>query len=266
MVEEDEGKGDVTSELVPNRRAKAKIIAKENGFISGVSELKALFSLFDVEVASSAKDGESVKVGQTVFSLSGGSHSILLVERTALNILSRMSGITSLTNKFVAEARKGNQKTRIAATRKTTPLFGGFEKRAVEVGGGDPHRLGLYDMVLIKNNHLKFFCGVREAVKKAKKSSFAHKVEVEVSSAADAVAAAEEGADVVMFDNMSVAQAKSAMMLLEKKKLRKKILVEISGGITLDNVSDYASCGADIISVGRLTHSAASQDFALRIM
>lgn len=266
MVDEDAGKGDITSELVPNKLVRAKIIAKENSSISGIPELKTLFSLYNISVLSSVKDGQTVKEGQIVVSLSGEAHDILLVERTALNILSRMSGITSLTKEFVAEARRGNAKVRVAATRKTTPLFAAFEKKAVEVGGGDPHRSGLYDMVLIKNNHLKLFKNVREAVKKAKSVSAYHKIEIEVGTAADAVSAAEAGADIVMLDNMSASLAKKTIEKLAEKKLRKKILVEISGGITLGNIADYASCGPDIISVGRLTHSAASADFALRII
>jgi nicotinate-nucleotide pyrophosphorylase (carboxylating) len=266
MVDEDAGKGDITSELVPNKVVRAKIIAKESCTVSGASEIAALFSLYHIRILSSAKDGQRVKDGQVVFSLTGKAHDILLVERTALNILSRMSGITSLTKEYVAEARRGNPKVRVAATRKTTPLFSFFEKKAVEVGGGDPHRSGLYDMVLIKNNHLKLFKNVRDAVKKARAVSAYHKIEIEVSTAADAVSAAEAGADIVMLDNMSVLQAKKTIVKLSEKKLRKKILVEISGGITLGNISDYASCGPDMISVGRLTHSAASSDFALRIV
>jgi nicotinate-nucleotide pyrophosphorylase (carboxylating) len=266
MVDEDAGKGDITTELLPNKVVRAKIIAKESCTTSGISELKTLFSLYNITVLSSAKDGQTVKEGQIIFSLSGRAHDILLVERTALNILSRMSGITSLTKEFVAEARRGGAKVRVAATRKTTPLFSFFEKKAVEVGGGDPHRSGLYDMVLIKNNHLKLFKNVRDAVKKAKSVSAYHKIEIEVGTSADAVAAAEEGADIVMLDNMTVSEAKKTISKLSEKKLRKKILVEISGGITLGNISDYASCGPDLISVGRLTHSAASADFALRIV
>jgi nicotinate-nucleotide pyrophosphorylase (carboxylating) len=266
MVDEDAGKGDITSELVPNKTVRAKIIAKEDCYISGVSELKILFSLFNINVLSSAKDGQAVKDGKIIFSLSGRAHDILLVERTALNILSRMSGVTSLTKAFVSKALRGNPKVRVAATRKTTPLFGSFEKKAVEVGGGDPHRSGLYDMVLIKNNHLKLFKNVRDAVKKARSVSAYHKVEIEVGTSADAVAAAEAGADIVMLDNMTALDAKRTIAKLSEKKLRKKILVEVSGGITLGNISEYASCGPDLISVGGLTHSAASADFALRIV
>jgi nicotinate-nucleotide pyrophosphorylase (carboxylating) len=266
MVDEDAGKGDITTELVPNKVVRAKIIAKEDSSISGASELAALFALYNIKVLSSAKDGERVKDGQTIFSLSGRAHDILQVERTALNIISRMSGITSLTKEYVATARSRNPKVRVAATRKTTPLFSAFEKKAVVVGGGDPHRSGLYDMVLIKNNHLKLFKNVKDAVKKAREVSAYHKIEIEVGTAADAVSAAEAGADIIMLDNMSVDDAKKTIAKLSEKKLRKKILVEISGGINLGNIADYASCGPDLISVGRLTHSAASADFALRII
>lgn len=266
MVEEDVGWSDITSELVPDKRVKAVIIAKEDCFVSGIAELKALFSLYGIDVLSSVEDGDHVKPKQVVFSLSGNSRNILVVERTALNILSRMSGVTSLTKAFVSAAKKSNPNVLVAATRKTTPLFGLFEKKAVSVGGGDPHRAGLYDMILLKSNHLKLFDSVRDAVKKAKSSSVYHKVGVEVSNVDDAIEAAESEADILLFDNMSVLEVKKSLLELKKKSLRDKVIVEVSGGITLENISSYAACGPDIISVGRLTHSAVGKDFALRIL
>lgn len=265
MVEEDEGGGDITSALTPNKTVKVEIIAKEDCSISGISEIRTLFRLFNIKTIKSVEDGGSVKKGQKIFTLSGKAHDVLLVERTALNILSRMSGITSLTREFIKEARKGNPKVRVAATRKITPLFGNLEKKAVVVGGGDPHRLGLYDMILIKDNHLRLFKNVREAVRKAREASFAHKVEVEVCSMEEAIAAAEEKADIIMLDNMSVKGVKETISKMREMKLRSHVLVEVSGGITLENIKDYAASGPDIISVGRLTHSAEAKDFSLRI-
>lgn len=266
MIEEDEGSGDLTSSFTPNKTVRAEIIAKEDCFISGVSELLALFKLFNIKVLRSASEGGSIKKGQQAFLLSGKAHDVLLTERTALNILSRMSGITSLTREFILRAKKGNPRVRIAATRKITPLFGYFEKKAVVVGGGDPHRLGLYDMVLIKDNHLRLFKDVREAVRKARRGSFTHKVEVEVGSVDEAIAAAEEGADIIMLDNMSVKEVNEAISKMKGTDLRDHVLVEVSGGVTLENISDYAACGVDIISVGRLTHSADAKDFSLKIL
>ncbi|MBN2014212.1 MAG: carboxylating nicotinate-nucleotide diphosphorylase [Candidatus Altiarchaeota archaeon] len=266
MVEEDEGSGDITSALTPNKTVEAEIIVKEQCVLSGISELKTLFRLFNIKVLKSADDGESIKKGQQVLMLSGKAHDILLTERTALNILSRMSGITSLTREFIKQARKGNTRVRVAATRKVTPLFGYFEKKAVMVGGGDPHRLGLYDMVLIKDNHIRLFKDVRAAVRKARESSFAHKVEIEVETVEGAVTAAEEKADIIMLDNMSVKQVRSAILKLGEKGLRNNVLIEVSGGVTLGNIAEYAACSPDIISVGRLTHSVGAKDFSLKIL
>ncbi len=267
FVKEDVGEGDVTTTLTKNRKVKAKIIAKSSGIVSGTSELKILFRLFEIAVLKSFKEGKNVKPGQIIFLLKGPSHNILEVERTSLNILSRMSGISTLTNELVKIAKKTNPKIKIAATRKTTPSFSYFEKRAVEVGGGDTHRLGLYDMVLIKDNHLQFFKNVKEAVKKAKKeTSFSHKIEIEVCNKEEAIAAASEGADIIMLDNFSPQKIKETIKELEKKKLRKKTILEASGGITLKNVKDYAKTGVDVISIGVLTHSAPALDFSLKII
>jgi nicotinate-nucleotide pyrophosphorylase (carboxylating) len=267
MVEEDVGSGDVTTELTPQKKVKAEIISNSDCVISGIEELKILFNLFNIKVLESVEDGIEVGKDQKIFVLSGNSDDILLVERTSLNILSRMSGVATLTREFIRKARSGNPRIKVAATRKITPLFGYFEKKAVKTAGGDPHRSGLYDMVLIKDNHLRLFRDVREAIKKAKENtSFSHKIEVEVNNVKDAVASAEEGADIVMLDNMSVEQVKAAMENLRDRKLRDRMVVEVSGGITLENISDYARLGVDVISVGRLTHSAPARDFSLRIL
>jgi len=267
MVEEDLGPGDITTEFTPKKKVKAEIISKSDCIVSGIDELKTLFNLFNIEILESAKDGDKVKKREKIFILSGKSNDILLVERTALNVLSRMSGITTLTNEFIQRVRKVNPEIRVAATRKTTPLFGYFEKKAVEIGGGDTHRFGLYDLVLIKDNHLKLFKNVKEAIKTAKRRvSFTHKIEIEVNNIKDAVTSAEGGADIIMLDNMSVEQVKDAVSRLREKDLRDKIILEVSGGITLDNISDYSRLGIDVISIGRLTHSAPAQDFSLKIL
>ncbi len=266
MIKEDLGSGDITTELIPNSDVKAEIIVKEDCIISGVYELKTLFNLFNIQVHKSAGDAKAVEKQQRIFLLSGKVHDILLVERTALNILSRMSGITSLTQDFVLTARKKNPRIRVAATRKTTPLFGYFEKKAVKLGGGDPHRHTLSDMILIKDNHLKLFGDVRKAIRKAKKESVTHKIEIEVNTIRDAITAAEEKTDTIMLDNMTVEQVKETISQLKEKNLRDAVLIEVSGGITLENISQYASCEPDIISVGMLTHSAKSKDFSFRIL
>ncbi len=267
MIEDDVGSGDITTEFTPKKRVKAEIISKDKCVISGIEELKILFNLFHIKILESVNDGDRVKKNQKIFLLSGNSNDILSVERTALNILSRMSGITTLTDRFIQKAKKVNPEIRVAATRKTTPLFSYFEKKAVKMAGGDTHRHGLYDLILIKDNHLKLFRDVGDAIKKAREStSFTHKIEIEVNNVKDAIISAEEGADIIMLDNMSVEQVKDAVSRLREKNLRNKIILEVSGGIDLDNISDYSKLGIDVISVGRLTHSAPAQDFSLKIL
>jgi nicotinate-nucleotide pyrophosphorylase (carboxylating) len=267
MITEDSGFSDITTAFTPNKIVKAEIIAKEAGVVSGIYELQVLFRFFGITAQSTLKDGGRIKKGQRIFLLSGYSRDILLVERTALNILARMTGISTLTNKYVEEAKKAGSNVKIAATRKTTPLFGFFEKEAVKTGGGDTHRCGLYDEVLIKDNHMRLFKSVSEALKVAKKeTSFAHKIEVEVTNLKDAIAAASNGADIILIDNMAISEIKKTVAELGRKGLRDKVLLEASGGVTLENVKDYAATGIDIISIGRLTHSAPALDVSLEII
>ena len=267
MVREDVGAKDITTALVPNKKVRAEIIAKEPCIIAGVQELDSLFSLFNIKITNSTRDGTTVKENQRLLSLSGNSHDILVVERTALNILSRMSGIATLTSEVLKEARKGSPKIRIAATRKTTPLFGYFEKKAVKVAGGQTHRMGLWDMVLIKDNHLKLFSSITQAVKKAKeKTPRGIRIEIEVTTPEGALEAAKEGADIIMLDNFTPKKIRETIVLLEKSGLRKGAVLEASGGIRKENIKGYAKTGVDVISLGMLTHSAKAKDFSLRII
>lgn len=269
MVDEDRGVGDITTDLVPDKKIRAEIKAKEPSTLAGVSILKTLFRVFNIRVVESRQDGEDVENGTTVFVLEGGSHDVLVVERTALNILSRMSGIASLTREYVSRAGD----VRIASTRKTSPLFNYFENEAIKIAGGDTHRFGLYDSVLIKDNHLKLFPSVREVMEIARKNtSFVHKVEIEVSNVEQALEAVEAGADIIMLDNMSPEKIREVISLLSEKNLfcetgpRKRVLLEASGNIKLNNLEDYLDTGVDVISVGALTHSAPAKDFSLKIL
>lgn len=268
MVEEDNGPCDITSAFAPDKRVKAELVSKDDGIVSGMAELSTLFRLFSISARPLVKDGERIKRKQRIFSLDGRSRDILLVERTAVNVLSRMSGVSTLTARYVAEAKQANQRVRVAATRKTTPLFGFFEKAAVKAGGGDTHRLGLSDLVLIKDNHLRLFKdNVASALKAARReTSFAHKIEIEVKKAEDAVTAAEYGADIIMLDNMTISEVKKSISALEKAGLRSRVLLEVSGGISLENIAEYARTGVDVISVGRITHSAPALDMSLEIL
>lgn len=270
IIEEDSSEfgEDITTEFTPEKNIKAKIISKSSGIISGISELKILFNFFNIKTLNSLKDGKKIKPNQQILLLSGNSHDILFVERTALNILSRMSGISTFTYEFLKKVKKINPKIKIAATRKTTPSFSYFEKKAVKIGGGDTHRFNLSDAVLIKDNHLKLFKNnVKEALKRAKENtSFTKKVEIEVSSLEEAIIAAKNGADIVMLDNFSPREIEKTVGELKKLNLRDKIILEASGGITLQNIEKFAKTGVDVISVGALTHSVKSLDFSLEIL
>jgi nicotinate-nucleotide pyrophosphorylase (carboxylating) len=183
-----------------------------------------------------------------------------------LNLLSRMSGIATTTRRLTEKLEKAKAKAKIAATRKTAPGLLYFDKKAVLVGGGDPHRLHLDDMVLIKDNHIAIIGSVEEAVKKAKANvSFSKKIEVEVTRVQDALKAAEAGADVIMLDNFSPKQIKEAVASLKKTGFLGKVLLEASGGITAENLLEYASTQVDLISMGELTHSVKALDISLEI-
>jgi nicotinate-nucleotide pyrophosphorylase (carboxylating) len=198
--------------------------------------------------------------------ISGDGQTILSGERTMLNLLSRMSGIATKTRMLIEKLEKVNAKTKIAATRKSAPGLLYFDKKAVIIGGGDSHRSHLDDMILIKDNHLAIIGTVEEAVKRAKaNASFTKKIEIEVTNIEDALKAAKAGADIIMLDNFSPKQAKDAGEALGKAGFG-KVLLEVSGGITGENLLDYASAQVDIISLGELTHSVKALDISLEIV
>jgi len=266
FLKEDLGFEDITTNaLVPEKTtARARIICKGEGVIAGVQEACVIFRLLNIEFKPLVRDGDRVRKGQTVMELSGSARAILSAERTVLNIMMRMSGIATETSKLVEATKKVNPKIRIACTRKTTPGFRYFEKKAVALGGGDTHRFRLDDMILIKDNHLSIIGGVREAVKQARlKTSFSKKIEVEVENAEQALEAALAGADIIMFDNMPPEEAKKTLELLEERGLREKVLIELSGGITPENIKKYSALNVDIISMGYITHSARALDLSL---
>ena len=245
-------------------RSNAEIIAKEDCVIAGLDEVLLFMKQKGLKVEQKVSDGKRVSDGNIVARISGDARKILALERLSLNIISHLSGIATTTAKAVSIAERARRGVRIAATRKTTPGLRLLEKKAVELGGGDPHRADLQDMVLIKNNHVTLVGSVEKAVVLAKKRvSFSKKIEIEVSTIQDVVEAAKAGADVIMLDNMRPAEIRNAVSELKKQKLRDKVEVEASGGVNLDNLADYAKSGADIISMGVLTHSAKSIDFSM---
>jgi nicotinate-nucleotide pyrophosphorylase (carboxylating) len=263
-LQEDLGEGDITSQaLVDDREGRAIITAGQDAVLAGLEEAVEVFRRTGCRCRSLANDGDTVSEGQQVLEVLGPWKGILAGERLSLNIIMRMSGIATLTRQVVDSCRATNPNVVVAATRKTTPGFRRFEKKAVRLGGGDPHRFGLDDAFLIKDNHLTVVGGVFRAVRKAQAYSFGKKVEVEVESLEQAQEAARASADVIMLDNMSPARAKECYIAI--KAIDAKIKVEVSGGITPQNAPDYAHY-ADIISMGALTHSAIAVHFSLHIV
>jgi nicotinate-nucleotide pyrophosphorylase (carboxylating) len=268
LLAEDIGQGDVTSSaVVPSGlAAEAAVVAKEAGIAAGIEETVILTESLGLSVKAEVTDGEKIKNGQIIMKISGDAQTILSAERTMLNLLSRMSGIATATRRLVDKLRKANVTAKIAATRKTAPGFGYFDKKAVLIGGGDPHRLRLDDMVLVKDNHIAIAGSVENAVKKARQNaSFSKKIEVEVTSVTDALKAAAAGADIVMLDNFSPKQIKEAAKALKKAGFLGKVLLEVSGGITEENLLEYASAQVNIISMGALTHSVKALDISMEI-
>lgn len=266
MLEEDEGFGDITSNaLIPQDKVfYAKLISKDEGILAGIEIIKEIFLEYGIDSLSSKNDGDEIKKGDILLEIEGNARKILLLERTALNLLMRMSGVATKTHRVVSSVKEVNDKVRVAGTRKTAPALQKYDKIAISIGGGDPHRYGLDDMVLIKDNHIAVVGSVKEALRLAKENvSFSKKIEIEVESVEDAVIAAENGADIIMFDNMSPKEAQDSLDALIDNDLRNGVLIEISGGITEDNILDYAPLDVDIISLGSLTHQASSLNFSL---
>ena len=268
LLAEDVGQGDVTSAtVVPSGLAvEATVTAKEAGIAAGIEEIVILAESLGLSVKTEVADGEEVRKGRVIMKISGNAQTILSAERTILNLISRMSGIATTTRRLTEKLRKANATAKIAATRKTAPGLLYFDKKAVLIGGGDPHRLHLDDMILVKDNHIAIAGNVENAVKRAKQNaSFSKKIEAEVTSVTDALKAAEAGADIVMFDNFSPKQIKETIKSLKKAGFFGKILLEISGGITEQNLLEYASTQVNIISMGALTHSVQALDVSLEI-
>jgi nicotinate-nucleotide pyrophosphorylase (carboxylating) len=268
LLAEDIGQGDITTALIipDDSISEAEVISKESGVAAGIEEAKILLESLGLAVKTLIADGEKVKPKQTMMKISGDTRTILSVERTLLNILSRMSGIATKTRQLTEKIKKAGFKTRVACTRKTAPGLLYFDKKAVLVGGGDTHRLHLDDMILIKDNHIAIAGGIEKAVGKVKEeASFSKKIEVEASKVEDVLDAAKAGADIIMLDNFSPKQIEKAVNLLKKAGFFGKILLEASGGITAENILSFASIGVDIVSLGELTHSIKALDISLDI-
>ena len=263
FISEDIQGGDITSVLLPKKKIKAKIISRQEGVLAGIKFAGDIFRLKGCNVKIIKKDGAKLKSNQIILQISGNAGTVLSCERTALNLLSRMSGIATQTNFLVSKIRKINRKTKLYSTRKTAPGLRFFDKEAIMIGGGHKHRMSLNDMVMIKDNHLLVTNSMEGIIKSARKR---HKhVEVEVENQRDAILAASSGATIVMLDNFSPVQIKKTIAALQKKKLRNKVKLEASGGINSKNIAAYAKTGVDIISVGSITNSVKGLDLSLEV-
>lgn len=265
-LNEDIGSGDITtSAIVPERDiSEAVIIAKENFILAGISFAERTFKLVSREVKFKAnkRDGSRIRKGTVIAEIKGDTRSLLMAERTALNLLQRLSGIATLTSRFVE--RVAGLPIKILDTRKTTPGLRFFEKYAVKMGGGCNHRYGLFDGILIKDNHISAAGGVKKAVKLARlRVDKSFKIEIEARSIKEVKEALSAGADIIMLDNMSVDEMTKAVKIIRSHKA--DVVIEASGNVDLENVRAVAETGVDMISVGALTHSAPAADISMKI-
>ena len=268
FLAEDMGRGDLTTSAVvpPTARARARVLAKQPLVVAGLDVVRAVFVELDPSaiIQRCSADGEQAPAGETLALINGSARALLSGERVALNLLQRLSGIATLTRRYV-DAVKGTN-ARIVDTRKTTPGLRALEKYAVRVGGGQNHRMGLDDGVLIKDNHIAIAGGLREAVEAARAAlPHLHKIQVEVENLDQLREAVKLGVDAVLLDNMSPTETREAVREVRSSAYGDRVVIESSGGITLETVRDYAEAGVDLISVGALTHSAPAVDISLEL-
>lgn len=262
-LEEDIGSGDLTTKaiLTGSERGKARAIAKMNLVVAGINVFREVFLTMDnsLTVKTGVEDGQEVFSGSVLAYVEGNLASIITAERTALNFLQRMSGIATMARQFCLAVT--GTKVKILDTRKTLPGFRMLDKYAVRCGGGVNHRFALYDAVLIKDNHIVVAGGIREAIKRARNAvNSTCKIEVEVKNTEELLEAIDAGADTVMLDNMTIPEIREAVRITAGR-----VLLEVSGNVSLENVRDIAMTGVDFISVGALTHSAKAADISLKI-
>lgn len=258
-LQEDVGHHDVTNDV--RGETTGRLVAKAEGVAAGIDAAAAVFDHLGVETTRAVTTGDPINAGDIVIRTSGPARETLRAERVAVNLAGHAAGVATKTHTAVDRVNDVASGVRIAGTRKTTPGLRGIEKRAVVAGGGDSHRLDLSDMVMIKENHIAEM-GLEAAIERfRKRASFVTKIEVEAESAEQARRAAAAGADIVLLDNMTPQETRAAVDTLASDT---SVLTEASGGITLDDVTDYATTGVDIISMGALTHSAPSLDFSFQ--
>jgi nicotinate-nucleotide pyrophosphorylase (carboxylating) len=268
FLREDIGKGDLTSQYTVNEELKStsQIICKsEIAVVAGLEEAKIIFDICNCNSKALANDGDIIKRGCRVMKIDGKTRAILKAERTALNLIMRMSGIATDTKKFVDIVKTVSKDIKVMGTRKTAPGLRYFDKKSIELGGGHSHRNTLDELILIKDNHLAVST-IKSAISTARlKAGNNMKIECEVNSTKSSVEAIKSGADIIMLDNFTPERALKTISFLRKSGLREKVLIEISGGVNISNLKDYALALPDMISIGSLTHSSNSIDFSMRM-
>lgn len=271
FLQEDVGTGDITTNnVIPNQTVVHAIVActgPRSSITCGLEEAKTVFEMCGCDAQPATREGSAVRKGDIVMNIVGEARSVLKAERTALNLIMRMSGIATITREFVNLAHKYYPEVKIAGTRKTAPGLRYFDKKAISIGGGYSHRMRLDDMVLIKDNHLAAAESIERTIRTAKDNvGSAIRIECEVKSIEEAVRAAKAGADVVMLDNFSPSEAERGVRAIRELHPCDEVEIELSGGINLGNVIDYAKAKPNIISVGYLTHSSKAIDYSLSIL
>lgn len=263
FLQEDISSGDVTGAILSDKRIRARIISRQDGIVAGARLAKEIFSIKGCSARIIQRDGSRIRKNRPVIVVTGPARSVLSCERTALNLLSRMSGIATDTDELVRKVRGASRRTDLYSTRKTAPGLRYFDKEAVAIGGGKKHRMTLNDMIMIKDNHIAAEGSLVRLIQRAKKA--AKTFEVEVESTDDAILAASMGVPIIMLDNFSTSEIRRTMQVLKKLGLRDKVKLEASGGINKNNIASYARTGVDMISVGSITNSARAVDYSLEV-
>jgi nicotinate-nucleotide pyrophosphorylase (carboxylating) len=271
FLEEDIGTGDITGKSVipPHKIINAIVICNDlnKSITCGLDEAQIVFDVCNCNARIAIEDGSSVSKGDIVMSIDGEARSVLKAERTALNLIMRMSGIATITRAFVKRVEKYGSKVRIAGTRKTAPGLRYFDKKAITIGGGYSHRMRLDSMVLIKDNHLSVVESIERSIQMAKSNvGSAVKIECEVKTTKEAIRAAKSGANVIMLDNFTPSEAAKGVRAIRGLSMPNDVEIEVSGGINLSNIKEYVKAQPNIISVGYLTHSPKAIDYSLEIV
>lgn len=269
FLREDIGQGDLTSQYTVNKdlKSSSQIICKsEIAVVAGLEEAKIIFEICNCDSKALVNDGDIVKRGIRVMKIIGNTRAILKAERTALNLIMRMSGIATDTKKFVDIVKTVSKDIKVMGTRKTAPGLRYFDKKSIILGGGHSHRNTLDELILIKDNHLAVTTSIQSAITNARlKAGKNMMIECEVRNTKSSIEAIKSGADIIMLDNFTPEMAQKTISYLRKSGLREKVLIEISGGVNISNIKDYALALPDMISIGSLTHSSNSIDFSMKM-